>query len=186
MKRKKFPLYRPPLPNLAWVTASCILALLMWLFLSKMAQKRALEDIFWVPYGVLWAPMGVVIVIVITPSGLIWSSAAASDIERCSGSAQSQSVVCFWNRHRKCWWNKTLAMPKPISMAMAMSIFECLGSWMNFFGGGQGSPKAGSIPKWSGLPEYMDVTLAWQDEWEAQSQFFFNVFLSKLGCFQAF
>ena len=43
-----------------------------------MAQKRALEDIFWVPYGVLWAPMGVVIVIVITPSGLIWSSAAAA------------------------------------------------------------------------------------------------------------
>ena len=39
-----------------------------------------------------------------------------------------------------------------------------------FLGGGQGSPKAGSSPKWSGLPEYMDVTLAWQDEWEAQSQ----------------
>ena len=31
-----------PLPNLAWVTAS-------WLFLSKMAQKRALQDIFF-PY----------------------------------------------------------------------------------------------------------------------------------------
>ena len=45
-----------------------------------MAQKRALEDIFWVPYGVLWAPMGVVIVIVIKPSGLIWSSAAAAHL----------------------------------------------------------------------------------------------------------
>ena len=27
---------------------------------------------------------------------------SASDIEHCSGSAQSQSVVCFWNRKRKC------------------------------------------------------------------------------------
>ena len=54
-------------------------------------------------------------------------------------------------------------MPKSISMAMAMSI-------------GQGSPKAGSSPKLSGLPEYTDVTLAWQDEWEAQSQKKFNVF----------
>ena len=104
---------------------------------------------------------------------MVQCSSSASDIECCSSSAQSQSVVCFWNRHRKCWWNKTLAMPKSISMAMAMSIFECLGSWMKFFWGGQGSPKAGSIPKWSGLPEYTDVTLAWQDEWEAQSQIFF-------------
>ena len=103
---------------------------------------------------------------------MVQCSSSASDIERCSDSAQSQSVVCFWNRHRKCWWNKTLAMPKSISMAMAMSIFECLGSWMKFFWGGQGSPTAGSIPKWSGLPEYTDVTLAWQDEWEAQIQIF--------------
>ena len=118
---------------------------------------------------------------------MVQCSSSASDIERCSGSAQSKSVVCFWNRHRKCWWNKTSAMPKSISMAMAMSIFECLGSWMKFFwGGAKGLLRLGAVPNEVVYRSTWMWLLLGRMSGRLKVKKFFNVFLSKLGCFKAF
>ena len=100
----------------------------------------------------------------------------------CPSIGLTPSVVCFWNCHRKCWWNKTLAMPISVAMAIAMDIFECLGALMKFYLGAKGLLRLGAVPNevvhW--------IIWMWVLLGRLKVKIFFNAFLAKLGCFKAF
>ena len=95
------------------------------------------------------------------------------------------SVVCLWNRHRKCWWNKTLAMPISISMVMVTSIFECFRSCWSWFLGPKGLLRLVEVrKKVVHRSIWMSLLLVKMSEWPEGPKFF-NPFLAKLGRFKA-
>ena len=92
---------------------------------------------------------------------------------------------CLWNRHRKCWWNKTLAMPISISMVMVTSIFECFRSCWSWFLGPKGLLRLVEVrKKVVHRSIWMSLLLVKMSEWPEGPKFF-NPFLAKLGRFKA-
>ena len=92
---------------------------------------------------------------------------------------------CLWNRHRKCWWNKTLAMPISISMVMVTSIFECFRSCWSWFLGPKGLLRLVEVQKKVVHRSiWMSLLLVKMSEWPEGPKFF-NPFLAKLGRFKA-
>ena len=101
----------------------------------------------------------------------------------CPSFGLTPSVVCSWNCHTKCWWNKTSAMPIFVAMAMAMSIFEYFGSCWTCFCRPRGLLRLGEIPK----------EVVYQSTWtwlrmsgRLKVKKKINAFLAKLWCFKAF
>ena len=81
----------------------------------------------------------------------------------CPSIGLTPSVVCFWNCHTKCWWNKTSAMPISVAMAMAMSIFEYFGSCWTCFWLAElrsASPWNRNVTKWVSESQFSKMTRA--------------------------
>ena len=151
----------------------------MWLVLEIMVFKNKMKKLFW--------PQVLYVFGIVTenadristwqcPNPWSWSWV-------CPSIGLTPSVVCFWNCHTKCWWNKTLAMPISVAMAMAMSIFEYFGSCWTCFCRPRGLLRLWAVPK----------EVVYQSTWtwlrmsgKLKVKFFFNAFLAKLGCFKAF